>query len=97
VKEDLVRALKVEDVAERLQVDTKTVYRLIRSGELKARQVGRLYRISVRALDDYLMGREDYDAEPLNPEELDAVARALADIQAGRTVSWGQMKREHGL
>ena len=57
--EDRVRALRVEEVAERLQ--------------------------------------REYDTEFLSQAELAAVERGLADIQAGRTVKWEDVKREHGL
>lgn len=95
--QDRTRALRVEEVAERLQVEVRTVYGLIRRGELKARKIGRMYRVPLEALDNYLMDREEYDQEPLDKEELAAVRRGLADIQAGRTVSWEELKREHGL
>lgn len=38
--------LSIEDAAEMLGVDYKTVWRLIRSGELPAGRVGRVYRLS---------------------------------------------------
>ena len=95
--EDRVRALRVEEVAERLQVEIRTVYRLIRGGDLMARKIGRMYRVPLEALDNYLMGREEVDTEPLSQAELAAVERSLADIQAGRTVKWEDVKREHGL
>jgi excisionase family DNA binding protein len=95
--QDRIKALRVEEVAERLQVELRTVYRLIHKGELKARKIGRMYRVPLEALDNYLMGREEYDTETLDPAELAAVQRGLADIQAGRVVNWEDLKREHGL
>lgn len=95
--EDRARALTVEQVAERLQIEIRTAYRLIHRGELKARKVGRLYRVPVEALQNYLMGREECDQEPVAAEELAAIRRGLEDIQAGRTTDWTELKRQHGL
>lgn len=44
--------LSVDEVAQVLGVNAKTVRRLIIRGELKARHVGRLVRIRVDALDE---------------------------------------------
>jgi excisionase family DNA binding protein len=44
----------VEQVAEQLQVHTKTVYRLLDSGELKGIRVGRVWRITPEALNAFL-------------------------------------------
>jgi excisionase family DNA binding protein len=46
--------LRVKDVAERLNVATKTVYRKITYGQLKVIRVGRAIRISEDAVNDYL-------------------------------------------
>ena len=81
--EDRVRALRVREVAERLQVELRTVYGLIRGGKLKARKIGRMYRVPLEALDNYLMGRDERGSELLSPAEMAAVHRALADIRAG--------------
>ena len=45
--------LTVEEAAERLGVEYKTVYRLVRSGELPAGKIGRLYRIREEDLDAF--------------------------------------------
>jgi excisionase family DNA binding protein len=45
--------LTVEETAERLGVEYKTVYRLVRSGELPAGKVGRIYRIREDDLDAF--------------------------------------------
>jgi excisionase family DNA binding protein len=95
--EDRIQALTVEQVAARLQIDVRTCYRLIRRGDIQARKVGRLYRVPLAALDDYLLGREACDPQPLDPDELAAVRRGLDDIAAGRTVDWAELKRQNGL
>jgi excisionase family DNA binding protein len=48
------RLLHVAEVAERLRVSKMTIYRLIRSGDLPALQIGRLYRIPEPALLAYV-------------------------------------------
>ncbi len=45
--------LTVEQVAERLGVEYKTVYKLIRSGEIPAGKIGRVYRIRSEDLDAF--------------------------------------------
>lgn len=37
--------------------DTKSIYRLIHEGELKARKSGRIYLISYKSLKNYVEGR----------------------------------------
>lgn len=44
----------VKEVAAILRVNERTVLNLIAAGDLKATQVGRQYRISQEALDDYI-------------------------------------------
>lgn len=52
--EDTAKALTVAQVAERLQVDRRTVYGLIESGQLHAKKVGRVWRVPMAALLAYL-------------------------------------------
>jgi excisionase family DNA binding protein len=44
-------------VADLLRVSSMTVYRLIKSGELRAVRVGKAYRILEEDVDAYLAGR----------------------------------------
>ncbi|CAN5176756.1 hypothetical protein BH24ACT1_BH24ACT1_02670 [soil metagenome] len=46
--------LTVAEVAETLRVSTMTVYRLIKSGDLRAVRVGKSYRLSIDEVDRYL-------------------------------------------
>jgi excisionase family DNA binding protein len=46
--------LSVEEVAETLGVTYQLIYRLVRSGELPAARLGKLYRVSKRDLNAYL-------------------------------------------
>lgn len=45
--------LNVAEVAAALRVSRMSVYRLVHTGELVALRVGRLFRISRRAFDEY--------------------------------------------
>jgi len=53
--------LDVADMAERLDMNERTVYRLIRSGELPAKKVGGQWRITVRAFANWLDDLETTD------------------------------------
>lgn len=46
--------MSIKDVAEYLEVDYKTVYRLVRRGEIPSSQVGRVYRIRKADVETYL-------------------------------------------
>jgi len=48
------RYLTLPEVAERLKVSRRTIYRWIKSGDLNAYQFGREYRITESALKDFL-------------------------------------------
>jgi excisionase family DNA binding protein len=48
------RFLTVQEVADQLRVSTMTVYRLIKSGELRAMRVGKSYRLREEDIDAYL-------------------------------------------
>ncbi|HEX4867184.1 MAG TPA: helix-turn-helix domain-containing protein [Acidimicrobiales bacterium] len=51
------RFLTPAEVAELLRVSSMTVYRLIKSGELRAARIGKSYRISEDDVDAYLQDR----------------------------------------
>lgn len=46
--------LSLEEVADHLGVTYQLIYRLVRSGELPAARLGRIYRVSTRDLEAYL-------------------------------------------
>jgi excisionase family DNA binding protein len=48
------RFLTVNEVAELMRVSTMTVYRLIKSGDLRAARVGRSFRLRAAEVDSYL-------------------------------------------
>lgn len=65
--------LSIEQAAEILGVDYKTVYRLVRSGKLPSGRVGRVYRIQRADLDAYFRASKERVAaasqRPLVPLE----------------------------
>jgi excisionase family DNA binding protein len=50
--------LKVGEVAAKLRVDPRTVYRMIELGDLPAVRVGRLFRIPAEAIEKLMYGRQ---------------------------------------
>lgn len=55
-----VRFLTVAEVAAIMRVSKMTVYRMIHSGTLPAIRVGRAFRVSERAVNDFL--RQSFNA-----------------------------------
>lgn len=51
--------LTAEQAAEQLQVSRRTVYELIRTGELRSVKIGKLRRIPLRALEEFVDRREE--------------------------------------
>jgi excisionase family DNA binding protein len=51
------RLLTPAEVAEQLRVSSMTVYRLIKSGELRAARIGKSFRIREDDVDTYLQDR----------------------------------------
>ncbi len=45
--------LSIEDAAKLLDVDYKTIYKLVRSGEIPAARIGRVYRIKRADFDEF--------------------------------------------
>ncbi len=51
-----IKVYTVDDVAELLQVTRTTVYAYIKSGKLKAKKIGKYYRITEENLRAFLEG-----------------------------------------
>lgn len=48
-------AVSVQDTARMLGLnDTRIVYKLIHNKDIKARKIGRLWRVSVKSLNEYM-------------------------------------------
>ena len=52
--ENLPKVLNVKDLAEILSVSQNTAYNLVRSGQVRNIRIGRAYRISRAAVDEFL-------------------------------------------
>ncbi|MCT1761248.1 helix-turn-helix domain-containing protein [Micrococcus luteus] len=50
------RVLRVNEVAEHLDCNPHLVYKLVRDGDLRAVRLGRLIRVPLSALNEYLAG-----------------------------------------
>ncbi len=48
------RFLTVQEVADLMRVSSMTVYRLIKSGEMRAARVGRSFRVREEDVNEYL-------------------------------------------
>lgn len=75
------QALKVAEVARRLQVDPRTIYGMIRRGELRGVKAGRVWRVPVESLTAFLQaaGRADLvDTVSQTAPPEDRVARIKA-------------------
>lgn len=53
--------LSVKQVSEMLKIGTVLAYKLVKSGELKSRKVGRDYKIPKTAVITFLMREEEND------------------------------------
>jgi len=51
------RLLTVDQTAERLQVSSRWVRRILREGHLKGVKIGKLWRVEPEALEDYIKAR----------------------------------------
>jgi excisionase family DNA binding protein len=89
-------ALTVCEVAQRLSVSQSTVYRMLDSGQLQGVRAGRLWRVPVAALDEYLRSPavRTAVADELSVEDLAAVQASLAAIQPEVSLSSDARQRE---
>ncbi len=58
------RVFTVDEVAQQLRVDARTVRKWIRNGDLAAIDVGGSYRIRESSLQDFIKRRERRDSPP---------------------------------
>jgi excisionase family DNA binding protein len=61
-----VLLLRVEEAAARLGIARTSMYQLVKSGEVESVHVGRLRRIPVACLEEYV---EDLRTRPLSPRD----------------------------
>lgn len=48
--------LTAQEAADYLRINVKLLYKLVDNGEIKAKRVGRIIRITKAAIDSYLQG-----------------------------------------
>lgn len=75
------KLLTIEEAAELLGVDYKTVYRLVRSGTVPAGKIGRVYRISPADLEAYFES-----TKPARTHEPPAALRNLRCCATGKQI-----------
>lgn len=98
--EQSLRTLTVAQVAERLQVRIRTVYGLLKRGELRAVKIGRVWRVPLEALQAYLTGPteiREYDPEPVSGEELADIHASLQARERGEHITLEELERKYGL
>lgn len=83
---DTTKAYTPEQVAEMLQLSKNTVYELIGRGEIVAKKIGKLYRISAPSMSFFFTGldydlyqADQEDRKRLSPVE-DEIAKARATL-----------------
>jgi excisionase family DNA binding protein len=72
----------VEEVAERLNLHVKTVRRFIREGKLPAKRIGKEYRITRAALDEFAGTTAEPVTAPVAPRTRQVVVSSIVDIDA---------------
>ena len=50
------KILTAEEVADYLKINIRTVYKLLETGELQGRKIGRIWRITESAVNEYMAG-----------------------------------------
>jgi excisionase family DNA binding protein len=73
------KLLSIEDVAEYLGLEYKSVYRLIRAGDLPAARIGRVYRVSREDLASYI----EQQKQALQEEAKGKKHFAMKEIRCG--------------
>jgi excisionase family DNA binding protein len=56
---DKLEFLTPSQIAERLQIVERTVYRWLDAGELKGIKLGRVWRVRIQDFEDFLRAREN--------------------------------------
>ncbi|MCC8046341.1 MAG: helix-turn-helix domain-containing protein [Clostridiales bacterium] len=57
--DDYLDVLTIDDTAAVLRLSRRSVKRLLDEGEIEYRKIGRIYRISKKAILDYLYNKPD--------------------------------------
>lgn len=81
------KLLSIEEVAEIFGLEYKSVYRLIRSGELPAARIGRVYRVNMADLAAFLEQQKQVMHEKTSGKKLAAQREIRCGSCGGRIVS----------
>jgi excisionase family DNA binding protein len=82
-------ALRIAEVARRLQVDPRTVRGMIRRGELHGVKTGRVWRVPVESLDRLLQSGGDVNRSAIavgGPKLAESKEVALSDEELARRI-----------
>ena len=86
--------MKVEEAASFLRVSKNTVYEYIRRGIIPARKIGRIWRLSRVALEEWL---SDGEEEEMTPELAAFIIEAENDAAEGRTITVEEYAKKRGI
>ncbi|MBN2590030.1 MAG: helix-turn-helix domain-containing protein [Sedimentisphaerales bacterium] len=81
------KLLSIEDIAEILGLEYKSIYRLIRSGELPAARIGRVYRVNEADLASYIESQKQALHEETTGQKLFAQREVRCGSCGQRIVS----------
>ena len=81
------KLLSIEEVAEILGLEYKTIYRLVRNGELPAAKVGRVYRVYMADLEAFLERQKQVVHEAATGKKLAAQREVRCGGCGARIVS----------
>lgn len=74
--------LSIKETAEYLGLEYKTIYRLVRAGELPAARFGGVYRIQYSDLESYIaLQKQRVQAGTFKPDTLLSSAAGSSDVQ----------------
>lgn len=73
-----------EEVAQILKLNKNTVYELIKSGEIVAKRIGRVYRVPARSLSFVFTGLDE-DLYAAEKEDLRTISKIQKELKQART------------
>ncbi|HKE84672.1 MAG TPA: helix-turn-helix domain-containing protein [Vicinamibacterales bacterium] len=73
---------KVDDVAKRLNLHVKTVRRFIREGRLPAKRIGKEYRVTRSALEEFAGAPFDANEAPSPSRTRQVLVSSIVDVDA---------------
>lgn len=81
---DTTKVYTPEQVAEMLQLSKNTVYELINRGEIVAKKIGKLYRISAPSISFFFTGL-DYDLYQADQEDRKRISTVENELSRVRS------------